>query len=389
MRNAILVGMVFFCGFVQVSFGGIVGFQGVGAGIVHDVSGDGSVVVGSTGKEAFRWTQVSGIVGLGDLSGGGFGSNAQSVSADGSVIVGRSESKLGNEAFRWTAETGMVGLGDLVGGDFSSIAYGVSADGSVVVGKGYSASGSPSEAFRWTAETGMEALGDLPGGRFISSAYGVSADGAAIVGSSSIGDDLYGAFRWVDLNGNGAVDPDETLDSHPEFGLFDQIWTRAYSVSADGSVVVGYGRSEAFRWTSESGMVGLGDLPGGDFESVALDVRADGSVVVGWSETGVNRHEAFIWDEIYGMRNLGDVLVNDYGLDLTGWTLRSTTGISDDGLTFVGSGLNPSGYREGWVATIPEPGTVLLLGLGAVVLRRKRVDWVRRIGRGGARLLRR
>lgn len=45
--------------------------------------------------------------------------------------------------------------------------------------------------------------------------------------------------------------------------------SQAYGVSADGSVVVGFGAPaapsffEAFRWTSAGGMVGLGDLPGG------------------------------------------------------------------------------------------------------------------------------
>jgi probable HAF family extracellular repeat protein len=47
-------------------------------------------------------------------------------------------------------------------------------------------------------------------------------------------------------------------------------------VSADGSVVVGYGNSDsgfqAFRWTEDAGMVGLGDLPGGPFGSTALGV---------------------------------------------------------------------------------------------------------------------
>ena len=373
MRNQIVLGTVLLCAFVQASFGVIVGFQGIGAEIVQDVSGDGLVVVGSTGSEAFRWTQDSGIVGLGDLPGGDFESNAMSVSADGSVIVGRGESCLGDEAFRWTAETGMVGLGDFFGGGHSSIAYGVSADGSIVVGRGSSTSGLPSGTFRWMAETGMQALGDLQGG-FSGSAYGVSSDGSVIVGSSLIGDDLQGAFRWWDINGNGVVDPDEKLDDHAEFRLFHEIWTRAYSASADGSVVVGYGRDGAFRWTSNNGTVGLGDLPGGDVESVALDVSADGSVVVGWSETGTNRHEPFVWDEINGMQNLSHILVSDYGLDLTGWTLTSAQAISDDGLTIVGRGVNPAGAREGWIATIPEPGTVLLLGLGAVVLRRKSQD---------------
>ena len=36
----------------------------------------------------------------------------------GSVVVGRSESTSGREAFRWTQETGMVGLGDLAGDFF-------------------------------------------------------------------------------------------------------------------------------------------------------------------------------------------------------------------------------------------------------------------------------
>ena len=47
----------------------------------------------------------------------------------------------------------------------------------------------------------------------------------------------------------------------------------ALDVSADGSVVVGvsdFGSGpEPFRWTEAEGMVGLGDLPGGDFWSLA------------------------------------------------------------------------------------------------------------------------
>ena len=60
----------------------------------------------------------------------------------------------------------------------------------------------------------------------------------------------------------------------------------ASSVSGDGSVVVGFSSSvnnayEAFRWTSTGGIVGLGELPGGGFSSTANGVSGDGSVVVG------------------------------------------------------------------------------------------------------------
>jgi probable HAF family extracellular repeat protein len=73
---------------------------------------------------------------LGYLPGGTFlSSSAYAVSADGTTVVGTSQSSNGLEAFRWTARSGMIGLGDLPGGGFRSVAYGVSADGSVIVGQ--------------------------------------------------------------------------------------------------------------------------------------------------------------------------------------------------------------------------------------------------------------
>ena len=64
---------------------------------------------------------------------------------------------------------------------------------------------------------------------------------------------------------------------------------------------------EAFRWTAETGMIRLGDLPGGAIDAAALDVSADGSIVVGWGCTTGNcmalPPEAFIWDATNGMRN--------------------------------------------------------------------------------------
>lgn len=106
--------------------------------------------------------------------------------------------------------------------------------------------------------------------------------------------------------------------------------------------------SEAFRWSANGGMVGLGDLPGGIFRSYAYGVSADGDVVVGESVTDIvifepfgdwtYVFEAFIWNEQHGIRDLREVLAGDYGLDLSGWTLTRATGISADGLTIVGFG---------------------------------------------------
>ena len=234
----------------------------------------------------------------------------------------------GWEAFRWTQATGMVGLWN------SSSASGVSADGSVVVG---TASGGGAEAFRWTQATGMVGLGNLPWGDVgaFSSASGVSADGSVVVGYSSNYLFDQEAFRWTQTTGM--------------VGLGGSLDTYATGVSADGSVVVGYIEGynesgfdqfdqEAFRWTQATGMVGLGNLSGWNFSS-ASGVSADGSVVVG-SSSGANGGEAFIWNSTQGMRSLQQVLTNDYGLNLTGWSLYQANAISADGLTVVGEGTN-------------------------------------------------
>lgn len=130
------------------------------------------------------------MVGLGDLPGGFFRGWALAVNADGTVIVGQSYSDSGREAFRWTDATGMVGLGDLPGGDFESGAWAVSVDGSIVAGSGSTALGG--EAFIWDAVNGMRNLNEVLvseygmdlGGCFLTGVDGVSADGRRLAGTA-------------------------------------------------------------------------------------------------------------------------------------------------------------------------------------------------------------
>ena len=145
---------------------------------------------------------------LGDLPGGAFLSLAHDISDDGSVIVGESESSEGTEAFVWTRKAGMSGLSDLPGGAFRSVANGVSGDGTVVGGYSQATASLPSghEAFRWTADSGMEPLGDLPGGTYSSLAFATSEDGSVLGGKSdpatvrkrrSTGAALQGCRDWA------------------------------------------------------------------------------------------------------------------------------------------------------------------------------------------------
>ena len=193
--------------------------------------------------------------------------------------------------------------------------------------------------------------------------YDISLDGSSAVGF--VDDGVLEAFHWTE--GTGMV------------GLGDlpggDVYSVATNVSADGSVVVGWAGDldgEAFRWTEETGMVGLGyvDIENG-YWSNALSVSGDGSVIVGISSASGLPNEAFIWTEEGSMRGLKEVLINGYGLDLTGWTLNVASRISDDGLTIVGKGINPAGNYQSWIATVPEPATLLLFSLGGLVLRKK------------------
>lgn len=151
-------------------------------------------------------------------------------------------------------------------------------------------------------------------------------------------------------------------------------------MSADGTTVIGWSGSnlgsEAFRY-SDGAWLGLGML-GGD-HSVAYDTNADGSVIVGYSETPSSgppfgpSAAPFLWDAAHGMRNLQDLLVDEYGVDLEGLELENATGISDNGRTIVGYGINEDGDTEGWIVVVPEPAPPLLLlvGLGGLAAWRR------------------
>jgi len=324
--------------------------------------------------------------GLGDLPGGGFYSQASAVSGDGLVVVGTGSSKSGEEAFRWTRSGGMVGLGGLNSSYYRSWAADVSGDGSVVVGFNHSGQ---DEAFSWTQKDGM--VNFLGWAHYYGhGATGVSSDGSVIVGwifkkwytegfswTSASGEESRLWFPVSDVSADGSVVVGSghvirwTSDGGV-ISLGDLPGGAASAVSSDGSVVVGASHSdagdEAFRWTSDNGMVGLGWLPGGSFGSIANAVSADGSTVVGTSYAN-SGDIAFIWDSTNGMRSLEYLLGNIYDLDLTGWSLRAATGVSWDGKTIVGWGINPAGNTEAWIAglkPVPEPATFLLLGAGLV-----------------------
>jgi uncharacterized membrane protein len=332
--------------------GGIAPTVGAGQDVkstARAVSADGSTIVGqeSLGFKAVRWDGTAGPIPLFPTSQTLFGS-ASDVSRDGSVIVGTNV--LSPNAFRWSASDGITPIM----GPLSFIeARGVSGDGEVVVGS-YAPLSTERQAYRWTASTGVIGIGYLPGGSF-SIAEAANADGTVIVGQSSSG--FYTEpFRWTS---SGGMAPLQLVDG-------TQINGYANDVTADGSVVVGYGYftnpySDSFRWSEAGGLVKL-DPPPGSLGSFASGVSNNGAIIVGSYETATGI-APFVWTAAQGMRDLQSLLVNDYGLDLSGWKLTFGSGISSDGSVLVGWGIDPQGKQQGWRVElpIPEPASFILI----------------------------
>jgi probable HAF family extracellular repeat protein len=240
------------------------------------------------------------------------------------------------------------------------IARNVNGDGSIIVGTGPSAGG----ALQWTEDAGIESLFV---GRTPTWAWDISSDGSVILGQ-----DDESVFAWSETDAFTSIE-----------GTTDAFGAGMTILSDNGQVVVGsdflgpdHHDRIAFHWTKDSGLNHLGPLPDGKRTRSATGVSADGSIIVGNSEFDVDHvislpgtsigllSEPFIWDQTHGVRYLFDVLRDEYGLAdaLAGWhDFATVRGVSGDGRTIVGLGLNPDGNGEGWVAYL-GPSTASLPG---------------------------
>jgi probable HAF family extracellular repeat protein len=224
-------------------------------------------------------------------------------------------------------------FGKLSGSSSTPLALAISGDASTIVGVATN-SAANNEAFRGST-SGINGLGDFAGGMSASEARAVSADGSVVVGygTSAAGNE---AFRWTT---SGML----SLGDLPG-GSTASI---AHGVSADGSIIVGQGQNnsffnEAFRWTEAGGMTGLGFLPGGQ-STVAYGISADGQTIIGAGQATGAIEMAFRWTSSGGLSPLGD---------LPGGQVRSLArAVSADGSVIVGQSTSARG-REAfrWTA---------------------------------------
>jgi uncharacterized membrane protein len=193
--GSVIVGATETGGFVWRDDEGVLAIE---AGTAVGVSGDGRVVVGygssPLGIQGFRWTDITGLQWLDDLEGGGVDSAAIDASWDGRIVVGGGSSAFyARHALRWV-DGALQDLGngwDPPNTEGGSSANSVSADGSRIVGftGGHLLGVWP---FVWDEEQGMRRLDsvlateyglDLAGAQLLANAH-LSADGIWIAGNA-------------------------------------------------------------------------------------------------------------------------------------------------------------------------------------------------------------
>ncbi len=335
-------------------------------------SNDGSVVVGngaSGGYIPFYWTESTGFVSLGRpqfVGGGGI----PGVSADGTRIassIGSVDSSYTTQGL-WTQATGWQELmppippdGGSTDGSYGNV-WGMSGDGSTVVGLYWRHGFGRAHASKWTQATGVVDLGGTTTNQ-ASRANGANYDASVIVGWVETPTGPWRPAAWV----NGSLvllsDYDEaTIAWHGE----------ARSTSPNGDIIVGLAkdpvsnRRAAAMWKRTGGVFGPtqvlgyvdGTEPGGI--NIAYSVSADGSIVVGYCSFDGSPFTptGFVWTEATGVIDVNEYLANNGVLVDPNFTIQSLTKVTPDGSKIFGYGQMLTPPYDTRAFRITRPATV-------------------------------
>jgi probable HAF family extracellular repeat protein len=207
-------------------------------------------------------------------------------------------------------------------------------------------------------------LGDLPGGGFASEARDISADGSIVVGTgtnstpspSLPGGFEFEAFRWTSATGLEGLGTDLGVRG-----------TAGGAISGDGSVIAGfifdeYPDRSIFTWTQSSGMTRLTGCSCVEFDSVEA-ISHNGGVIVGRMRFS-NGFRAYRWTAQSGAFDLGvfpggaesnahDVSYDGsviVGHSQTARFFQAFRWTAQDGMQFLGTPA-PNGNSSAWATS--------------------------------------
>jgi len=164
-----------------------------------------------TDTMAFEWSKATGAFQvLGDLGGVSPHSRANAVSTDGAVVVGYGSTPAGRQAFRWTQASGMLRIPDLANGTHNSTAESVTADGSGVVGQTVTTKGPA--GFIWITYQGTVEMQEWL------LANGTSLPGYTVNDAPYI--DAMGSEILLGCVGTGDIPEFVVINGGPGFGLY-------------------------------------------------------------------------------------------------------------------------------------------------------------------------
>ncbi|RLT12036.1 MAG: hypothetical protein DWI24_06540, partial [Planctomycetota bacterium] len=270
---------------------------------------------------------------------GPINSGFSGISADGTKAVGYFQTggiTSGGGPFIHNVSTGQTSLISATGppgsGGYMQVApTGISGDGSTITGRGYTNYGY-GHAVSGPYGGPLTSLPASDEARANASSY----NGTHIVGSMLVRSVMQGhAFLYSGGN-------------YTDLGTVASTFiSTASSVSADGSVVVGYSgvlgggtttipyANASFYWTAATGMVDMG-LPRDQYnESFAFDISSDGYMIVGKMYNGNDGDHAYIYDRATGQTyDLQNVLASNGVTGASNWSrLYSANAISGNSTT--------------------------------------------------------